>query len=602
MKEHQKKPLLDHLSEVYGLAGEDTVALTSALWKIARDMTEENLEEAMEGLEYEVEGTFLEDLDEQTIQTEVRELLQNSIFYSLSHRCGLDPMDVLEEGDFTAITDFRSMSVLPFLGNAINQIVEPILQDIGRTVWKMDWEEQKETSQKRVENSSWIHYNEFNTLMQESKENGGNENGTDIPPQRGLPVSEPDNRKRTSEHREVWNASEDIPEGKPEKLVSEHVTDRKIRETSDGNRENSTGENGSADEWASYSISGSGQGGRSDEVGGTHEQSPAEGRGERFDGIGIQLSEEQTEQDFDGAEEEIASALSLPQLPSVEKQIREIEERQAALYAKEVTIPAEIVDEVLRYGGNRTGSHLRIIYNFMIEQPEEAYTEFVQKEYGKGGIGLQISGMEYAVWYDELGMQIAVGHTVRDHVLDKVFLSWEEVSGRIHQLLRQGEYAPQVVLDAARENALKEHADALIYMERDMAEGVAELVFEDTEVFHNTFPAVTEKVCALLEQPGYLADLNERLEALAEYYQEDKEIMRFHFYRPDKVLEQFQKFAKEAVPYQAREGFAWEDHPIFITQDEIDAFLVGGGSYRDGRLSTYAFLFRIKVKERKWIL
>ena len=49
---------MDHLSEVYGLAGEDTVALTSALWKIARDMTEENLEEAMEGLEYEVEGTF----------------------------------------------------------------------------------------------------------------------------------------------------------------------------------------------------------------------------------------------------------------------------------------------------------------------------------------------------------------------------------------------------------------------------------------------------------------------------------------------------------------------------------------------------------------
>ena len=599
LKEHQKEPLLDHLSEVYGLAGEDTVALTSALWKIARDMTEENLEEAMEGLEYEVEGTFLEDLDEQTIQTEFRELLQNSIFYSLSRRCGLDPMDVLEEGDFIAITDFHSMSVLPFLGNATNQIVEPILRDIGRTVWRMDWEEQKEKSQKRVENSSRTHYNEFNTLMQESEENGGNENGTDILPQRGLPVSELDNRKRTSEHREVRNASEDIPEGKPEELVSEHVADRKIGETSDGNRESGTGENGSSDERASDSISGSGQGGRSDEVGGTHEQSPADGRGERFDGIGIQLSEEQTEQDFDGAEEEIASALSLPLLPPVEKQIREIEERQVALYAKEVTIPAKIVDEVLRYGGNRTGSYLRIIYNFMIEQPEEAYTEFVQKEYGKGGIGLQISGREYAVWYDELGMQIAVGHTVRDTLSDKVFLSWEEVSGRIHQLLRQGEYAPQVVLDAARENALKEHADALIYMERDMAEGVAELVFEDTEVFHNTFPTVTEKVCALLEQPGYLADLNERLEALAEYYQEDKEIMRFHFYRPDKVLEQFQKFAKEAVPYQAREGFAWEEHPIFITQDEIDAFLAGGGSYCDGRLSTYAFFIQDKSEREK---
>ena len=75
--------------------------------------------------------------------------------------------------------------------------------------------------------------------------------------------------------------------------------------------------------------------------------------------------------------------------------------------------------------------------------------------------------------------------------------------------------------------------------------------------------------------------------------------MRFHFYRPDKVLEQFQKFAKEAVPYQAREEFAWEEHPIFITQDEIDAFLVGGGSYRDGRLSTYAFFIQDKSEREK---
>lgn len=67
--------------------------------------------------------------------------------------------------------------------------------------------------------------------------------------------------------------------------------------------------------------------------------------------------------------------------------------------------------------------------------------------------------------------------------MDKVFLSWEEVSGRIHQLLRQGEYAPQVVLDAARLNALEEHATVLAYMKHDMAEGVAEIVFGDTEIF-----------------------------------------------------------------------------------------------------------------------
>ena len=45
--------------------------------------------------------------------------------------------------------------------------------------------------------------------------------------------------------------------------------------------------------------------------------------------------------------------------------------------------------------------------------------------------------------------------------------SWEDVSGRIHQLLDQGEYAPQSVLDAARSNAVKEHAQEVGIVNRD---------------------------------------------------------------------------------------------------------------------------------------
>ena len=119
----------------------------------------------------------------------------------------------------------------------------------------------------------------------------------------------------------------------------------------------------------------------------------------------------------------------------------------------------------------------------MSEQTPEEYTEFVKREYRKGGKGFQIDGSEYSVWFDETGMQIVVGHTVTDQILDKAFLSWEDVSGRIHQLLDQGEYAPQSVLDAARNNAVKEHAQALAYMKGDMAEGVAEIVF-DEGIYH----------------------------------------------------------------------------------------------------------------------
>ncbi|MEO2628307.1 SNF2-related protein [Blautia wexlerae] len=323
----------------------------------------------------------------------------------------------------------------------------------------------------------------------------------------------------------------------------------------------------------------------------THERTDGNSGREHLNGIGIQLVEETREDGLSKAEEEIASALSLSEYPTANEQRRQIEERAAALYAGEVPIPEQVVDEILRTGGNRKASQLRIIYNFMSEQTPEEYTEFVKREYRKGGKGFQIDGNEYSVWFDETGMQIAVGHTVTDHILDKAFLSWEDVSGRIHQLLDQGEYAPQSVLDAARSNAVKEHAQALAYMKGDMAEGVAEIVFDEEDLPHlrSIYPKITDYLEEKLEDSQWLSELNERLDALAEAYEENHSIMRFHHYNPVNISKQFQKFADEVIPYQARDGFAWKEHPMFITQDEIDAFLAGGGAYSQGRIRTYSF-------------
>ena len=593
LQKEQEEAVLDHLADAYGLEGGDTESLSNALMAVASYMAEENLEEAMEGLQYEIEDSFLYGLDEDSIRVMFRELYSNSAFYILSRRCGIDPMEYLEEEHFFGITDFNRLSVLSFLGNAVSQLVEPILMDIGKTIRKIQMEEQEKT----VADQNYIGYNEFNTLIRKSKSKGEIEHGTDLSQKGRLSVSEPDNQRGDSGNREIRDASEDISEGTSEELVSEYDADRETGESSGTDREGSAGENGSTDERAAGTLSGSGEGERSDGMDSPYEQPDSDGGGEHLDGIGIQLSEETTEQDLSEAEEIEASAFSLPALPTAKEQIRESEERMAALYAGEISISPDVVDEVLRVGGNREGSQLRIIYNFMIEQTPEEYTEFVRREYGTGGKGLVIDGTEYSVWFDELGMQVAVGHTVTDRILDKVFLSWEEVSGRIHQLLRQGEYAPQVVLDAARLNALEEHATVLAYMKHDMAEGVAEIVFGDTEIFHHGFPDTVKNLSELLAQPEYLSEINERLEGAALAYAEDKDIMRFHFYRPDKVSAQFKKFAKEAVPFGARDGFAWEEHPLFITQDEIDSFLARGGSYSDGRLSTYAFYLQNKTEK-----
>jgi len=600
MQEHQREEILTHLAEVYALEEKDTATLQDALMAVAREMVSDNLEEYLDGLEYATEGTYLEDLDEVTIRSDFRQLATDSVYYLLSRRCGLDPMELLEEEDFMHITDYNRLSVLTFLGNTASQLSESILIDIGKTVHKISLEE----ARKEVENSNERNYNNFTTLMREIKnrdaetkkeeniENeGGTDYGTDISSQGRLPVSESDRRRGRSDDREIRDATEDISEGTQEQPLSEPVPDREAEQPSGTDRESSTGENGQPDGEITGEESGTGQGSRSDGMDSTHERTDGNSGREHLDGIGIQLVEDTRENGLSKAEEEIASALSLPEYPTADEQRRNIEERTAALYAGEIPIPEEVVDEILRTGGNRKASQLRIIYNFMSEQTPEEYTEFVKREYRKGGKGFQIDGNEYSVWFDETGMQIAVGHTVTDHILDKAFLSWEDVSGRIHQLLDQGEYAPQSVLDAARSNAVKEHAQALAYMKGDMAEGVAEIVFDEEDLPHlrSIYPEITDYLEEKLEDPQWLSELNERLDALAEAYEENHSIMRFHHYNPVNISKQFQKFADEVIPYQARDGFAWKDHPMFITQDEIDAYLAGGGAYSQGRLRTYSF-------------
>lgn len=600
MQEHQREEILTHLEEVYGLEEKDTATLQDALMAVAREMVSDNLEEYLDGLEYAVENTYLEDLDEVTIRSDFRQLVTDSVYYMLSRRCGIEPMELLEEEDFMHITDYNHLSALTFLGNAVSQLSESILIDIRRIVHKISLEE----ARKEVEISKERNYNNFTTLMRETKnrdaetkkeeniENeGGTDYGTDISSQGRLPVSESDRRRGRSDDREIRDAAEDISEGTQEQPLSEPVPDREAEQPSGTDRESSTGENGQPDGEITGEESGTGQGSRSDGMDSTHERTDGNSGREHLDGIGIQLVEDTREDGLSKAEEEIASALSLPEYPTANEQRRQIEERAAALYAGEIPIPEEVVDEILRTGGNRKASQLRIIYNFMSEQTPEEYTEFVKREYRKGGKGFQIDGNEYSVWFDETGMQIAVGHTVTDHILDKAFLSWEDVSGRIHQLLDQGEYAPQSVLDAARSNAVKEHAQALAYMKGDMAEGVAEIVFDEEDLPHlrSIYPEITDYLEEKIEDPQWLSELNERLDALAEAYEMDSSLMRFHHYNPINISKQFQKFAAEVIPYQARDGFAWKEHQMFITQDEIDAFLARGGPYSKDRLKTYSF-------------
>ena len=596
--EHQQM-ILDHLADTYALTQTDS--MNAALMELAQQLTAENLEEAMDGLEYEVTDTFLEGLDEDNLRVRFRELMTNSIFYTLSRRCEQEPLEMLDDEDFIRIVDFNQLPVLTFLGNAVSEQCEAVLRDIGREMQKIYRKEVTEHLAKTAD-SLYNTSTDFNTLKRETETNiteGGKPYGTDLSPQGGLPVSEPDRTGRADEHWEVRDAAQDLSEGKQEELVSEYADERQAESASGADRRAGGEPDGRTDREPEREVSGSEQGNRTDGMGGTSEQSDRDGGRDRAEGIGVQLTADTTEQDLSEAEEEIASAFSLPSLPTVEQQIRAIEAPMQAQYADEITIPAEVVDEILRTGSNRSKSQLRLIYNFMTEQTPEEYTAFVKKEYGEGGKGFEIGGTKYAVWFDDLGMRIAAGSTAKGGTIANAFLSWEDVSNRIHELLRQGEYAPQAVLDAARQNALQEHAQTLAFMERDLADGVAEAVFQDTEIFRGGFPELTDRLAGLLDDTDFLTDLNERLSALGEAYIEDKNLMRMHFYKPDKVAALFRQFAKSYQNYSVRDGFHWNEYKRFITEDEINGYFTRGSNYSDSRLAIYSFFLNHEDKKER---
>ena len=122
---------------------------------------------------------------------------------------------------------------------------------------------------------------------------------------------------------------------------------------------------------------------------------------------------------------------------------------------------------------------------------------------------------------------------------------------------------------------------------------------ENTEIFRGGFPELTDRLAGLLDDTDFLTDLNERLSALGEAYVEDKDLMRMHFYKPDKVAALFHQFAKPYQNYAAREDFHWNEYKKFITEDEINAYFTRGSNYSDSRLAIYSFFLNHEDKKER---
>ena len=125
------------------------------------------------------------------------------------------------------------------------------------------------------------------------------------------------------------------------------------------------------------------------------------------------------------------------------------------------------------------------------------------------------------------------------------------------------------------------------YLHSDFADDARPTVFVP-EMFRGGFPDSTASIAELLAQPDSHAEITSELERFADAYAQDRGLMRFHYHKPQELLNALRDLRLPRREYASE----LTDVPplrMFVTQDEADAALANGSSFEGGKSRIYAF-------------
>ena len=115
-----------------------------ALLSATRNAVEDNMGDYLGELEQLAPGSLLEESDDDNLTIQFRTVLGNSVAAMLLARCGIDPLDYLEDEDFQEIGNFNTPETRNALGVATRDIARMCLDEIARTVLSLERQAQKE--------------------------------------------------------------------------------------------------------------------------------------------------------------------------------------------------------------------------------------------------------------------------------------------------------------------------------------------------------------------------------------------------------------------------------------------------------------------------
>lgn len=395
------------------------------LMDISGYAVEDNLSDYLMELNAVKAGSFLEELDDTSLEAWLKTTLKSSVAFMALSRAGYEPRRYFDREDFSHLFDFNTVEVISVLGAAVSDISEMVIREMGETVKEMEKEEKRKIRTFAHTGSSAYHKNRT-----ENKERS-NEHGTDLYDAGGLSDSRSD-RAGEPEAWEVWNAAADIPPQTPGWDLHRDAAERNTEQSSGGSGPASQRDDGTPDptDGREAGRDGAPKSGRSDEMGADDEFHSSLGGGSDSERPDLRVT-----------------------LPTVEQQqeiIAEAEEEKSSA----VAISQEDIDAILTRGSGIHHGKFRLYEQFLKQDSSENNITFLKNEYGIGGAYPAVSGRNLDESHAAKGIKISRGRISRPDA--ELLLRWNKVEKRIGELIRADRYLSQAEKDdypAYREQA-----------------------------------------------------------------------------------------------------------------------------------------------------
>ena len=242
------------------------------------------------------------------------------------------------------------------------------------------------------------------------------------------------------------------------------------------------------------------------------------------------------------------------------------------------------IDHVLRLGGNTYRQRERIVAAFEEQKSTVEIADTLKNLYhGGNGIG------SITAWYAEDGIHLSHGKTARYDKSAQV-ISWESVAERIGQLLQDGQFATNVELAEAAGYERSLLAEKFWYLYHDFSEKAREAGYLPSLANNpgRGFPEESAWLTEQLKSPEFRQNLAEEYAAFWTAYQQDRDLLRFHYHKPKEIWENLRDLSLPRTTFTSQ---LTEVPSVkqFISEDEIDAAMTRGSGFESGKGRIFTF-------------